>query len=210
MNERLKGAIEAHRKISERGILLEGSRKAALSKVQRLENTVKELEVFSVKVDKTLKVLAALVNKKVESDLNKINTLVTNGLRTVFPDRDITFKSYPVEVGGKVQIDFLTEENGKEVSDDAFGSVSVVESLILRMICMNRMKSGKMLLLDETFSALDNDYVTRVGTLLKELAEQMKIDILLVSFNPGASEASILRATLNNKTRSLSVVKEGK
>jgi ABC-type molybdenum transport system ATPase subunit/photorepair protein PhrA len=210
VNERLREMLTAQKSISERGTLLEGSRKSALSKVQKLSSTVRDLEIFAIKIEKTLKVLAALVNKKVENDLKVINTLVTNGLRTVFPDRDVTFKSYPVEVGGKIQIDFLTEENGKEVSDDAYGSVSVVESLILRMICMNRMKTGKMLLLDETFSALDNDYVTRVGTLLKELAEQMKIDILLVSFNPGASEAVILRATLNNKTRTLSVVKEGK
>lgn len=210
MNERLKGMLATQKHISERGTLLEGSRKGAVLKVQKLSSTVRDLELFAVKIDKTLKVLAALVNKKVENDLKIINTLVTNGLHTVFPDRNVTFKSYPVEVGGKIQIDFLTEENGKEVSDDAYGSVSVVESLILRMICMNRMKTGKMLLLDETFSALDNDYVTRVGTLLKELAGQMKIDILLVSFNPGASEAAILRATLNNKTRTLSVVKEGK
>lgn len=192
------------------GTLLEGRKQSAETKVSALQAQVKELDLFAIKIDRVQKAFSALVDKRVKKDLELIDVLVTNGLRTVFPDREITFKSRPVEVGGKMQIDFVTEDNGKEISDDAYGSVSVVESLILRMICMNKMGTGKMLLLDETFSAIDNEYVTRVGVLLSEMAQQMGIDILLVSFNPGASDAAVLRATLNTKTRTLNVVKEGK
>jgi hypothetical protein len=189
---------------------VEGKRATVAKNLKDTETNVANLEANIFKLEKVQKVLSALVDKLVKKDLSMIDDLVTYGLKTVFPDRELLFRSEMVSVGDKMQVSFTTVDNGVEVCEDAFGSVSVVESLILRIYCMNKMKTGKLLLLDETFSAIDHEYINRVGQLLHELAKSSKLDILLVTFNPGVSDATVLRAKLNTTTRELSLTKEGK
>ena len=189
---------------------IEGKRSTVAKNTSDLEVKVLELDKNIFKMEKVQKVLSALVDKMVKKDLGMIDDMVTYGLKTVFPDRDLVFRSEMVPVGDKMQVSFTTIDGGVEVCEDAFGSVSVVESLILRMYCMNKMKTGKLLLLDETFSAIDHEYINRVGHLLNEFAKTMKLDILLVTFNPGVSDAVVLRAKLNHATKELSLTKEGK
>jgi hypothetical protein len=185
---------------------LKGKRSAAVSRVSSLEGEISDLEIRVFKLEKVTLVMAQLIEKQVKKDLCAIDNLVNYGLKIVFPDRDLQFKSDMVMVGGKMQVDFTTLDTGMEISTDAFGSVSVIESLLLRIICIMKTKTGKLLLLDETFGALDNDYVLQLGSLLKTLAEKTKMDILLVTFNGFLSDAdTLLRARLNHKTRELSI-----
>jgi DNA repair exonuclease SbcCD ATPase subunit len=186
---------------------MKGRRHAAISKADSLSTEVATLETNVDKYEKATKVIAALVDKMVQKDLQDIDNLVNYGLKIVFPDRDLLFKSSMVMVGNKMQVDFTTYDTGDEVSDDAHGSVSVIESLLLRIICMMKTKTGKMLLLDETFGALDSDYIQALGNLLRTLSEKTKTDILLVTFNGMLSDAhTLLRAKLNHNTKELRIV----
>lgn len=205
----LEALREKQKRIARKASFIEGRRSSLLDKVLDLDKKISGLEKDISKLDKVRIILSKMVDNLVKKDLGQIDSLVTYGLRTVFPDRDIVFKTNMKEVAGKMQVNFTTLDNGRPISEDAYGSVSVVESLILRMICMSKMDIGKMLLLDETFSAVGDKYIDRIGVLLKELADKMGLDILLVSFNPGASEANILRAKLT-KGNELTIIPEGK
>lgn len=192
--------------VNKRATFLQGRKSAAEERVADLSLQVEELRVDVGVLEKTTKVLASLEEKMIKKDLKDIDNLVNYGLKVVFPDRDLRFESTMVPLGGKMVVDFSTYDNGKKISPDAFGSVSVIESLILRVISLMKMDSAKMLLLDETFGALDGDYVQQLGLLLKTLADKAKLDILLVSFNGLLSDAdTLLRARLDPKTLELHI-----
>lgn len=189
---------------------LKGKEELARSTMENLEAEIEELEKDSNELGKVMKVLGMLVDNMVQKDLAAIDHLVNYGLKVVFPDRDLSFQSKMVEMSGKMKLDFETFDQGKKADNDTHGSVSTVQSLILRIICMAKSGVARLLMLDETFAALDDDYIIRVGILLRELSEKMEMDILLATFNASVADANtVLKAKLNPKNRELSITSHG-
>lgn len=198
--------LERIKKVNNRVAFLQGKRESLNKNLEFLEKTVLALEEDVSDLGKVLKVLGQLVDNMVQKDLDAIDHLVNYGLRVVFPDRNLLFKTRMVEVGGKMKVDFETYDEGVLSESDTHGSVSVVQSLILRVMCIAKTGSARFLMLDETFAALDDDYILRVGYLLKELASKMKMDILLATFNAEASDAdTVLRARFNAGKKEMTV-----
>ena len=139
-------------------------------------------------LEKTEKVLKYLTDKLVKNDLSKMDNLITYGLRTVYPDKNIQFRSEVQERGKKMWIDLQTINNGNVTDPDAKSSVHVVESFLLRILCIIKMKRARLLLLDETFKAVDSDYVENFYQLVAELCKKLNMDVLLVTHFPGCSE----------------------
>lgn len=192
--------------IKKRASFIEGKKDTYLKQVEKLSKEVEDLERDIDKLTKVSLVMGNLVEKMVKEDLKDIDALVNYGLKIVFPDRLLQFESSMTDVGSKKKVVWSTMDNGDKISEDAFGSVSVIESLLLRIISMIKKTKVRLLLLDETFGALDEDYVQNLGILLRGLSEQMKLDILLVTFNGLVSDANtVLRAKLNNTTKELSI-----
>jgi DNA repair exonuclease SbcCD ATPase subunit len=192
--------------IKKRASFIEGKKDTYLKQVEKLSKEVEDLERDIDKLTKVSLVMGNLVEKMVKEDLKDIDALVNYGLKIVFPDRLLQFESSMTDVGSKKKVVWSTMDNGDKISEDAFGSVSVIESLLLRIISMIKKTKVRLLLLDETFGALDEDYVQNLGILLRGLSEQMKLDILLVTFNGLVSDANtVLRAKLNNITKELSI-----
>jgi len=169
--------------------LLEGIYNSKKDNLSKLQVEVKGLEEEQDLLTKTEKLLKFLTDKAAKNDLAKMDKLITYGLNKVFTDRDITFKSELVPYGKKLKIELKTFYKDNEVSSDTLGSVSVVESFLLRLLCVAKLKKAKLLLLDETFAAVDSAYIFNVSTLLYELSKKMGIDILLVTHNAGFEES---------------------
>lgn len=206
MDEALALRLKTLRKRAE---FMKGAKASAQTVVEDLEEQVLSLTKETSKLGKVQLVLSKLVDNMVREDLLAIDKLVNYGLHIVFPDRNLLFKTEMVPVDGKMQVKFSTLDEGKPVADDTYGSVSVVQSVLLRVLCLMKMTKCRLLLLDETFSALDNDYIQRIGVLLKELATQARLDILFVTFNGVVSDANrVLRARLDKKNRELSITAE--
>jgi len=145
------------------------------------EVTIKGLieeEGILKKVEKTLKYL---VDKFAKNDLKKMDKLITYGLNTVFPDRDIRFESEIMERGQKIWVNMKTIYNGNTIDPQSRSSVHVIESFLLRLLCVLKMNRAKFLFMDETFSAVDYGYVDNVGKLLNELSSKLSMNILLVT-----------------------------
>jgi len=64
------------------------------------------------------------------------------------------------------------------------GSVSTVQSTLLRIVVLTRRSLRPLLLLDESLSAVAERYVPRVGNFLRTLSEKLNLDILVVTHNP--------------------------
>jgi hypothetical protein len=174
--------------VTSRAVFLEGIYK---SKKDQYNNCKKEVETLIIDqevLDKTEKALKFLVDKLAKKDLSRLDKLVTYGINVVFPDRDISFKSEIVEFGKKMRIDLKTIYNNNEVDPDSMGSVSVIESFLLRVLCIAKLKKAPILLLDETFAAVHNSCVENVSQLISEISSKLKIDILLITHNTGFSE----------------------
>lgn len=174
--------------VTSRVIFLEGIYK---NKKDQYENSKKEVEKLSTEqdiLDKTEKALKFLVDKLAKKDLSRLDEVVTYGLSVVFPDRKIALKSEITEFGKKMRIDLKTIYEDNEVDPDSMGSVSVIESFLLRILCIAKLKKAPILLLDETFAAVHNSCVENVSQLVSEIASKLKIDTLLITHNPGFSE----------------------
>lgn len=175
------------RAVSDQGIRIATRRDALTSDLTRTEE---EIEVLSQRITRLLKVgelFRALMDRLVASQVRSIETIVTDGLHTIFFDQSLTFEA---EIGtryNKVAIDFLMRqgEGALAIRDkpmEGFGGGPVsVASLLLRVLTLLRLGRKPMLFLDETLSAVSDEYVDTTGRFLKRLAASAGVDILLVT-----------------------------
>jgi hypothetical protein len=158
------------------------------------ELTTKKSEVnqLTVRVEKLTKVselFRVLLDQLVVKQVRTIEGVVTEGLNTIFFDLDLGFEAEISPKYNKVSVDFLFRQGsaddplairGKPL-DSFGGGPSAVADLILRMMALLRLKRRPLLLLDETLASVSDDYVDATGSFLQQLAESMKIDVLLVT-----------------------------
>lgn len=164
---------------------LQGIYHDKLSQKEKVEKEVIALREEKDLLDKTEKVIKLLMDKLVQKDLSKMDALISYGLKTVYSDRDIMFKSEIIEHGKKIWIDLQTISDGKKVDPQSQSSVHVIESFLLRLLCIIKLKRARFLLLDETFAAVDPGYIENFSQLIVQLCEKLGMDILLVTHNMG-------------------------
>lgn len=148
-------------------------------------------------LDKVKAVLSHLLECTSKKDLRGMDSLVTYGLSTVYPEKGLEFKSEVVDTGKKISVEMSTYREGRKASKDQHGSVSVLESLVIRILAILKMKSARLLIADEPFSAVGDDHIGNVGTLLEELTKKLGMDILLITHNPGVADSCMFRVTLD-------------
>lgn len=168
--------------------MVEGSVMSKTGQKGRLVAEVLGLRRRSDILGLTEKVLKHLIDRLGKADLDKMDRLVTYGLSVVFPTKDLKFYSSMEERGKRMRIALRTLDRGKEVSEDSMSSVQVVESFILRLLCMRRLRRAPFMMFDETFAAVENANIDNVGKLILQLAEKTKMDMLLVTHLPQFAE----------------------
>lgn len=168
---------------------LQGTYEARIRQRDKVKAELTRLKDEKDILDKSEKVLKVLIDQLAKKDLERMDRLVTYGLNTVFPDRDIRFKSEVVERGRKMLLELQTHYDGNMVDPQSKSSIHVIESFLLRILCILKMKKAPLLLMDESFAAVDQGYIDNVSRLLAQLASKLSMDILLVTHNPGFSES---------------------
>jgi len=166
----------------------EGMRKSKASEESRLSDVVSSLQSKADLLVLTEKVLKHLIDRLAKADLERMDRLVTYGLDTVFPGRNIKFVSRLEERGKRMRVALRTVQDGMEVSPDSKSSVQVVESFILRLLCMRKLGRAPIMMLDETFAAVDNTNIDNVGKLITQLSEKTGMDVLVVTHLPQFAE----------------------
>jgi chromosome segregation ATPase len=171
--------------IINRSQFLEGVYQNKKAQQEQIDKTVSKLKGDKDTLDKTEKVLKFLMDKLVKKDLSKMDALITYGLKSVYPDRDIRFRSELQERGKKIWIDLQTLSDNNLMDSKVKGSVHVIESFLLRLLCIIKLKRSRLMLMDETFSAVDNEYIENLSSLINELCKKLHMDVLLVTHNMG-------------------------
>ena len=160
--------------------------------VHQRERTSREIVSLTDRVEKLTKtgeLLRALMDKLVVDQVKAIESIVTEGLKSIFFDLDLAFQAEVGQSRGKIAIDLLVKRSQNDIEivgpplETTGGGVSSIASLTLRLLALLRLKKFPILLLDETLSAVSDYYVDQTGQFLGKLAETTNIPILLVTHN---------------------------
>lgn len=160
---------------------LESKRQEVLQLTETVEQLSKVEELFKALMD-------ALVVKQVQT----VETVISEGLQTIFHDQDLHFESEVSQRYNKVAIDFFIRQGrqddplairGKPMASFGGGPTSIA-SFILRLLTLLKLKKYPLLLMDETLSAVSDDYVDATGRFLQTLSQRLGIPILLIIHKP--------------------------
>lgn len=117
----------------------------------------------------------------------RIASVVTRCLETVFGEDAYEFRIDFEKKRGKTEARLLFCRDGLEIDPltAAGGGVVDVAAFALRLVCLVLSKPPKrrLLVLDEPFRFLSRDHTPAVRQLLLSLAEEMKVQIILVTHN---------------------------
>jgi hypothetical protein len=175
----------------------EALRDAAKKALSGAERQVMILEAEGEVLDRVADLFRTLIDREVVDNAKTVESLLTEGLQAIFDDLDLSVRSEINIQRGKVAVDLITVQKQADgtvtegASTDAYGgSVATVESVLLRIVVLNRRGLRPLLLLDESLAAVAEHYVPRVGKFLALLSERMGLDVLAVSHNPSLVEAA--------------------
>lgn len=115
---------------------------------------------------------------------NKIATVVTRGLQTVF-EEDIEFKIIFELKAGRTEARMVFLKDGFEVDpmEESGGGLVDVASFAVRIACLllSRPPKRRLLILDEPFKFVSQGYREKLKTLITLLAKEMSIQFVIVT-----------------------------
>jgi hypothetical protein len=160
---------------------------------RELDLRTQEVEALTLRLDTLAKVgelFRALMDRLVLDHVKSIEGVVTEGLKTIFVDQDLTFEAEVSQRYNKMAIDFVLRQDNqlmpiKGHPMEAFGGgPTSIASLILKVLAIRRLKKWPLLALDETLAAVSDEYIDQTGAFLHQLAVKTGISILLVTHKP--------------------------
>jgi len=163
------------------------TRDALVTEVSEKKAEIVQLDADTEKLTKVGELLRVLMDKLVLDQVHGIESVITEGLNTIFVDQDLAFEA---EVGtkyNKIAIDFLIRQGKDETAirghplESFGGGPASVASLVLRLLALLRLKKWPLLLLDETMAAVSDEYTDQAGRFLRKLAESSGIDLLMIT-----------------------------
>jgi len=176
---------------------IETLRTSAMDRLAEVQVKILRLESESEILRRVSDLFRFLVDREVIDNATTAQDLLTEGLQAVFDDLDISVRAGVDIQRGKVSVDLVTIQKQNDgtitegsIMDSYGGSVATVQSVLLRIVVLSRRGLRPLLLLDESLSAVAEDYVPRVGRFLAVLAQRLNLDILAVSHNPVMVESA--------------------
>ena len=168
--------------------------------VSDLESVTQEVETLTARLEvlaQVAELFRALMDKLVLSYVQSIESVVTEGLRTIFQDQELSFEAEVTTKRNKINIDFFISQpggvdgnipiRGKPLENFGGGPTSVA-SFVLRVLALLRLNRYPLVLMDESFDAVSEDYISQTGQFLKLFAERTGINVLLVTHKTAFTE----------------------
>jgi DNA repair exonuclease SbcCD ATPase subunit len=166
---------------------------ALLDSRSQLEAQIKSLQEEVLVLDRAGAVLNSLGEDRQFKAQTVIESLVTRGLQEIFDDT-LSFHILQTVKGKNVAVEFLvrtTLSNGvvvdTPVMDARGGGLAATIGFLLRVVIL-LLKNGKdkdnILILDETFAHVSDEYLEGLGAFLREIVEKTGIQIIMVTHQP--------------------------
>ena len=171
-----------------------GEARAVTQQQKALDAEIAELSEAIDTTSKVLAVLHALSTAVQARFLTGIESLVSEGLSAVF-EEPIKFRITATMRNRQVNLDFSLENADGTDTDllDARGGGLISLTGVLLRIIMARLMSGQvrqLLILDEPLGFLSSGYQAAAGVLLRKLADELDMQLILVSHNQEIIESA--------------------
>lgn len=175
-----------------------GRRDTILAAAERDEAAALEHQANAELAQKATEVIQAAIEARRQELREKVESLVTRGLRAVFGRSDLEFFFETRIHGGTVGIvpalrsRFGDREIEAGIVDGHGGGIADVISFLLRVIVLilTRPKLTPFLVLDEPFRHVSLEYLRGAATLLRELNRSGGIQFFMVTHKPDLLDAA--------------------
>ncbi len=176
----------------------QGEAFALANRGKALVAEIAELEQLIELHEKAAHLLAAIGEERQDKAQRAIETLVTQGLQTIFGD-ELTFHLVPGVRAKTPVIDFIVRsklDDGTTVDTDVLsargGGLAAVIGFLLRLVILllSRHRQDTILFLDETFAHVSAEYLPRLIEFLKDLVAQTGVQIFMVTHEESFQEAA--------------------
>jgi hypothetical protein len=192
--DRLGGAIG---QVEAKTHQLVGEAKKVFEQGKAAQEDVAELEAYEVVLNEAIGVLNSYADQRQTELQEKIETLVTHGLKTIFGE-EMSFHLVPGMRGKLATMDFVVrhrtpegEEVDTSVMDARGGGVAAVVGFLIRLVLLLLQPTKRhVLFLDETFAQLSADYEPRLSEFIAELVEKTDVQVLLVTHSTAYEDSA--------------------
>jgi len=176
-----------------------------------IEKEIDSLLSEQVLLQETHEVLKLLLDRMSHDNVEQIEGLVTFGLKSIFGHvySDIKFFFHKSVKRDQLHYEPMLSVDGIEASlDDSFGGgMLCVISFILRIIVVTNLGLYPLIVGDEIFSGVSEEFQKPCSEFLKVMAERMNCDFLLVTHQEQFSENAHTRYKCGKSSNKLSIKK---
>lgn len=159
-------------------------------RVQKLTNEINELVEEANLLEKVEGTLNLVSTRVLGQSTSTIDQLVTKGLRAVFYDQKLEFRTEITKMRGKTSILFELMEDGESapLMDSYGGGVLCMIGVLLRVVTIIVLGQRRILLLDESLAHLSSQYVPQASSLLNKICDDLDFTILMVTHEPSFAD----------------------
>lgn len=177
---------------------LQGEARATLLRGKDLQTEIAELDQVVAELDRVTLLLNSMGEDRQEAAQRNIEALVTRGLQTIFDDT-LSFHMVQSVRGKAVNVDFMVRTTlpgsvvETPVMDARGGGLAATIGFLLRLVVMllsRGTRTENLLVLDETFAHVSDEYVGPVGEFLREIVDKTGIQIVMVTHQPEFGEVA--------------------
>jgi len=186
--------------VSKLGTEIEDIKQQVLVAETRYQHLLQHHSVSKKKLDRlnderlvlqqTVELFRFVIENKSQESREKLEKLLTFGLRTVFKDQVLSVDLDEAMERNKHSLKINLVHNGtqKPLFGSFGGGVVNVAGNVLRILTVVSMQMKRFLVLDEQFSMVSENYVPNVAELMRKLCDKMNMDILMITHKEAFKE----------------------
>lgn len=159
---------------------------------EEISAEIEELQDLTVVLDRVTGLLNSIGEDKQQEAQEKIEGIITKGLQNIFGH---TFSFHIVQTmkGKNASVEFFIRTHLDDevietpVLESHGGGLAAIVGFLLRVTVMLLDKGtdkSNILILDETFGMVSDEYLEPLGDFVRELVDKTNIQILLVTHQP--------------------------
>jgi DNA repair exonuclease SbcCD ATPase subunit len=173
-----------------------GEAKAVAERAVNTKAEIAHLRAAISRHERAATVLTSFGEQRQADAQRHIETLVTQGLRTIFDDPDLTFHVVPTVRSRRPEVDFIVRSRlgdttvDTDVLDGRGGGLAATVGFLLRLVILllSPDRQDTVLFLDETFAFLSEDHHPAMAQFLRELTDKTGVQIIMVTHTPALAE----------------------
>ena len=192
-----------------------------LGKKQSLEkdkneiiNRLKEVEGNNKIFDESSKVLQQVGNIMKNSTIERIETLITKGIRDILGEANLEFKIKYRPVRDVIEAEYAIHDkltgDDYDIIESFGGGLKDIISILQRIIFIYQFNLSKVLILDEAGKWISEDKQPAFGKFLSIISKRLDIQIILISHrNAVVAEADkVFRIVKRKDISQMEIVKD--